>query len=131
MGDRPTGDATAAFDPLADRAVGERSSAPIVSQELEPGDRIDDFDLLLELGHGSFAKVFLARQRSMQRLVAVKVSTDHGFEPQTLARLEHEYIVRVYDQRVLPDPRAEALVHAVPAGWNAGGGAEAGPRDAA
>ncbi|MET8425146.1 serine/threonine-protein kinase [Nocardia sp. NPDC004860] len=103
MGDRPTGDATAAFDPLADRAVSERSSAPIVSEELEPGDRIDDFDLLLELGHGSFAKVFLARQRSMQRLVAVKVSTDHGFEPQTLARLEHEYIVRVYDQRVLPD----------------------------
>ncbi len=35
----------------------------------------------------------------MQRLVAVKLSTDHGREPQTLARLDHPQIVRVYDQR--------------------------------
>ncbi|MFD4353144.1 protein kinase [Nocardia sp. NPDC058518] len=81
----------------------ERPSVPIAGEELEPGDRIDDFDLVLELGHGTFARVFLARQRSMQRLVAVKVSADHGTEPQTLAQLEHEYIVRVYDQRLLPD----------------------------
>ncbi|MFD5177552.1 serine/threonine-protein kinase [Nocardia sp. NPDC058379] len=89
----PIEDATAAADP--------RSGLP-VGGELEPGDRIDDFDLLLELGAGAFARVFLARQRSMQRLVAVKISADHGTEPQTLARLEHEYIVRVYDQRSLP-----------------------------
>ncbi|OXR42187.1 Serine/threonine-protein kinase PknB [Nocardia cerradoensis] len=117
MGARPQGDATAAFDPLADRAVdtarhpagtgestgtiGPQPAAP--GTDLEPGDRIDDFDLLLELGHGAFAKVFLARQRSMQRLVAVKISTDHGTEPQTLAQLDHEFIVRVYDQRVLPE----------------------------
>lgn len=117
MGARPEGDATAAFDPLADRAVdtarhpadtgestgaiGPQPAAP--GTDLEPGDRIDDFDLLLELGHGAFAKVFLARQRSMQRLVAVKISADHGTEPQTLAQLDHEYIVRVYDQRVLPE----------------------------
>ncbi|MFE4456396.1 serine/threonine-protein kinase [Nocardia tengchongensis] len=102
----PTADGTAAFDPLAAQAESTLlgpASVPIPSDELEPGDRIDDFDLLLELGHGSFARVFLARQLSMQRLVAVKVSADHGTEPQTLARLEHEYIVRVYDQRVLPE----------------------------
>ncbi len=66
---------------------------------LSPGESIDDFDLLLMLGRGAFATVFLARQRSMQRIVAVKISTDKGDEPQTLAQLDHNNIVRVYDQR--------------------------------
>lgn len=65
----------------------------------EPGQKIDDFDLLVQLGKGSFATVFLARQNSMQRLVALKISADHGVEPQTLAQLDHPNIVRVYDQR--------------------------------
>jgi serine/threonine protein kinase len=47
--------------------------------------------------------VFLARQKSMQRLVAVKISADQGTEPQTLAQLDHDHIVRVYDQRVLAE----------------------------
>ncbi|HUG90549.1 MAG TPA: serine/threonine-protein kinase [Planctomycetaceae bacterium] len=67
--------------------------------ELAPGGRVDDFDLLTLLGEGAFAKVFLARQRSMQRLVALKVSTDEGREPQTLAQFDHDNIVRVFDQR--------------------------------
>src|SRR5579885_2365020 len=33
---------------------------------IEPGGRLDDFDLLALLGGGQFAKVFLARPRSMQ-----------------------------------------------------------------
>jgi serine/threonine protein kinase len=68
---------------------------------IQVGQRIDDFDLLTGLGSGAFARVFLARQRSMQRLVAVKISADHGTEPQTLAQLDHDYIVRVFDQRLL------------------------------
>ncbi|WP_083897618.1 serine/threonine-protein kinase [Nocardia vinacea] len=68
---------------------------------IEVGQSIDDFDLLTGLGSGAFARVFLARQRSMQRLVAVKISADHGTEPQTLAQLDHDYIVRVFDQRLL------------------------------
>ncbi len=71
--------------------------------QIEVGQRLDDFDLLVELGSGVFARVFLARQRSMQRLVAVKVSPNRGKEPQTLAQLDHDYIVRVYDQRILGD----------------------------
>lgn len=71
--------------------------------DLSPGDSIDDFDLLVRLGQGAFATVFLARQRSMQRLVAVKISANHGTEPQTLAQLDHNNIVRVYDQRTLPE----------------------------
>ncbi|MCE9555724.1 MAG: serine/threonine protein kinase [Planctomycetes bacterium] len=73
--------------------------APVVSAPLSVGETIDDFDLLTELGSGAFATVFLARQRSLQRLVALKTSANAGTEPQTLAQLEHPHIVRVYDQR--------------------------------
>ena len=71
--------------------------------QIDVGQRLDDFDLLIELGSGAFARVFLARQRSLQRLVAVKISANRGYEPQTLAQLDHDYIVRVFDQRILRD----------------------------
>jgi serine/threonine protein kinase len=76
-------------------------SAPL--SQIEVGQRLDDFDLLIELGRGAFARVFLARQLSLQRLVAVKISENHGHEPQTLAQLDHDYIVRIFDQRILRD----------------------------
>ncbi len=87
-------DSTAVFTELFTDAPLEKTR-----QVINPGDTIDDFDLLAELGRGSFATVFLARQVSMQRLVALKVSADHGLEAQTLAQLDHPNIVRVYDQR--------------------------------
>ena len=73
------------------------------------GETLDDFDLLTRLGRGAFATVFLARQQSMQRLVALKVSADRGNEPQTMALLDHPHIVRVFDQRRLPDRRIRLL----------------------
>ncbi|MFI9503936.1 serine/threonine-protein kinase [Nocardia sp. NPDC052566] len=82
---------------------------PVRLDDLDAGQRIDDFDLMTGLGRGAFARVFLARQRSMQRLVAVKISQDRGAEPQTLAQLDHDYIVRVFDQRVLADRRLRLL----------------------
>ncbi len=69
----------------------------------KPGDSVDDFELLSILGRGGFATVFLARQKSMQRLVALKISSDQGAEPQTLAQLDHPNIVRVYDQRQIAE----------------------------
>jgi serine/threonine protein kinase len=77
---------------------GEAAAAAI-----EINERIDDFDILAKLGKGAFATVFLARQRSMQRVVALKVSADRGIEAQTLAQLDHPHIVRVYDQRHVVD----------------------------
>ncbi|MBI3465137.1 MAG: serine/threonine protein kinase, partial [Planctomycetes bacterium] len=77
---------------------------------LTAGQQIDDFDLLTLLGQGAFGQVFLARQRSMQRLVALKISADRGNEPQTMAQLDHPQIVRVYDQRVLPE-RGQRLLY--------------------
>jgi eukaryotic-like serine/threonine-protein kinase len=89
--------------PTTTLAVGARRPP------LDVGQQIDDFDVLLRLGEGAFASVYLARQRSMQRLVALKVSRDHGSESQTLAQLDHPGIVRVYDQRILPAQRLRLL----------------------
>jgi serine/threonine protein kinase len=83
------------------------SSVPRV--QFEAGSRVDDFDLLALLGEGQFAQVFLARQCSMQRLVALKVSASRGAEAQTLAQLDHPHIVRVYDQRFLSDHHVQLV----------------------
>ena len=48
--------------------------ASLALAEIGPGSQVDDFDLLTRLGKGAFASVFLARQNSMQRLVALKIS---------------------------------------------------------
>ncbi|MCA9171355.1 MAG: serine/threonine protein kinase, partial [Planctomycetales bacterium] len=64
-----------------------------------PGTRIDEFSILRQLGQGAFATVYLARQETMQRLVALKLAERAGDEPRALARLDHPNIVRVYDQR--------------------------------
>ncbi len=84
--------------------------------EIDVGQQLDDFDLLTRLGKGAFASVYLARQRSMQRLVALKVSMNRGDEPQTLAQLDHPHIVRVYDQRLLPERGLRLMYMQVVAG---------------
>jgi serine/threonine protein kinase len=97
-----TGDETEIRTGTLESAFAIISPSALLTQ-IEVGQRLDDFDLLIELGSGVFARVFLARQRSMQRLVAVKISANRGHEPQTLAQLDHDYIVRVFDQRILRD----------------------------
>jgi serine/threonine protein kinase len=90
-------------DHTATLAVGRRRPPSDI------GNQIDDFDVLLRLGEGAFAAVYLARQRSMHRLVALKVSRDHGTESITLAQLDHPNIVRVFDQRVLSAERLRLM----------------------
>lgn len=86
-----------------------RPRAQVVLGNIDVGDRVDDFDLLMRIGSGAFAQVYLARQQSMQRLVAVKISHNHGIEPQTLAQLDHDYIVRIYDQRLIAEGELKLL----------------------
>ncbi|GGN83544.1 protein kinase domain-containing protein [Nocardia rhizosphaerihabitans] len=100
----PELDLTVTATAAAIAAATAAASAPGAFEPLdriEIGQRIGDFELLTGLGTGAFARVFLARQTSMQRLVAVKISADRGTEPQTLAQLDHDYIVRVFDQQLL------------------------------
>ncbi|MGY2149755.1 protein kinase domain-containing protein [Nocardia gipuzkoensis] len=89
--------------------VGESSDALAALADLAPGLRIDDFDLLTDLGAGLLGRVFLARQRSMQRLVAVRFSAGRAGAPHTMAQLDHAHIVRVFDQRVLSADAARTL----------------------
>ncbi|MFC1758438.1 serine/threonine-protein kinase [Planctomycetota bacterium] len=97
--------------------VGDNSLKSASCEALCEGDSIDDFDLLLLLGSGSFARVFLARQRSLERLVALKISKDVGSEPRTLAQLDHPNIVRVFDVRSCRQPVARLLyMELVPGG---------------
>ena len=64
-----------------------------------PGDQIDEFRIIRPLGEGAFASVFLARQLTAQRLVALKIGTRHQAELVHLAQMDHRNIVRVYDHR--------------------------------
>ena len=80
-----------------------------LADEFRPGDRVSDFYLMSALGTGAFGSVFLARQESMQRMVALKISGDKGTEGQTLAQLDHSNIVRVYDQVRLPEQNLRLL----------------------
>ncbi|MBZ0307016.1 MAG: serine/threonine protein kinase, partial [Anaerolineae bacterium] len=70
--------------------------------------KIGPYEILEEIGSGGMATVYLARQESMGRFVAVKVihraitsdpTTLERFqrEAQIIARLEHPHILPVYD----------------------------------
>lgn len=63
-----------------------------------PGERLDDFRIERLLGEGSFARVYLATELSLDRQVALKVSADWGREARTMAGLEHDHIVAVFHE---------------------------------
>ncbi len=74
---------------------------------LSTGARIGDFEIERELGHGGMGVVYLAREVSLDRRVALKMLPPAGevhpgdrerlrVEAQALARLEHPAIVPVY-----------------------------------
>jgi serine/threonine protein kinase len=86
--------------PIPTVTTAPRVKAPLV---MLPGARVDDFEIVRLLGRGSFGHVYLARQLSLDRLVALKVSANRGSEGRTMARLEHQHIVQVYSERVDPD----------------------------
>jgi eukaryotic-like serine/threonine-protein kinase len=67
---------------------------------LTPGAEIDDFEVVRLLGRGAFGHVYLARQISLDREVALKVSANRGSEGRTMARLEHAHIVQVFSEKV-------------------------------
>jgi serine/threonine protein kinase/tetratricopeptide (TPR) repeat protein len=62
-----------------------------------PNDVVGGFQIILELGRGAFARVFLAAELNLgHRLVAIKLSQPEGNEPQILAQLQHTHIVPVH-----------------------------------
>jgi serine/threonine protein kinase len=86
--------------PVAPGKPASRVKTPLV---MLPGARVDDFEIVRLLGRGAFGHVYLARQVSLDRQVALKVSANRGSEGRTMARLEHQHIVQVYAEKVDPE----------------------------
>ena len=83
-----------------------------LSLDLSPAQVVGDFRIVRLLGAGRFARVYLARDLTLDRDVALKVSHAAGDEGRTLARLDHPNIIPVYreqrlDYRRLPADAAE------------------------
>lgn len=101
-------DSTTSFVPSFPAPVGGAAPLPPPKQKSRhslpdlpaTGQVIGDFEMLQILGAGAFATVFLARQISLDRQVALKISANRGSEARTLAGLEHEHIVRVFSEAV-------------------------------
>lgn len=76
------------------------SVAPEVSNEdMTSGDVIGNFRIRRLLGKGGLAKVYLAHDLVLSRLVALKISqVPFPHEGRLLAGLDHPHIVRVYSQ---------------------------------
>ncbi len=83
--------------------------APATAVVPQPGGRLGEFELLHLLGQGGFGQVFLARQTSLHRLVALKITPDTGEEGRTLAQLEHPHIVQVYSETFDSDSQRRLL----------------------
>jgi serine/threonine protein kinase len=85
--------------PIAQAGTGHDKQAADGSPEKDRPE-FGDFELLRVLGEGSFGKVYLARQISLDRQVALKVTGNRGSEARTLASLEHDHIVQVFSETV-------------------------------
>ena len=96
---------------MASRTVVDESERPDRAAPLSPGeiaDRFPQFEVTECLGRGGMGVVYKARQKSLDRWVAIKIlapgrETEERFaerfsrEAQTLAKMSHPAIVTVFD----------------------------------
>jgi len=91
-----------------DGTLGNLTGGVEVPSAPEPKEfRVPGFELLKEIGRGASGRVFLAKQFSVDRLVAIKViqaaHTDlrqlnrHRQEASILSKMKHPHVVQIYD----------------------------------
>ncbi len=69
-----------------------------------PGQRVEHYEIIREIGHGGMGRVYMARDTRLGRVVAIKFLTNRDpeltrrflVEAQTTARCTHENIVVIY-----------------------------------
>jgi serine/threonine protein kinase len=87
------------------------NNVTINQTEVKKLERIGDFEILGKLDQGGIAEIYLGRQKSLDRMVAVKIlSPDHAIDPdmvrrfedesKIIARLRHPHIVHVIDRGI-------------------------------
>jgi len=71
---------------------------------LRPGEVVLDFEIHSLLGKGAAGMVYLAKQRSLDRYVALKVTPNVGSEAKTMAQLVHPNIVPIFSESIHNNP---------------------------
>ncbi len=68
--------------------------------EFSEGETVGIFVILKKIGEGSFGKVYLAHDKSLERQVALKITPHAGNEALIMAHLEHDNIVKVFSETI-------------------------------
>lgn len=110
--------------PPAPARLGGRSLATMASVTEKPGDRIDQYKLLQQIGEGGMGVVYLAEQESpLRRRVALKilklgmdtkaVLARFEVEQQALAMMDHTSIAKVLDAGTTANGRSYFVMELV------------------
>jgi len=67
------------------------------------------FEVIRELGRGASGVVYLARQVTLNRQVALKVTYNVGTEAKTMANLEHPNVVQVFSETLSNDEQLRLI----------------------